>query len=244
MKYALITDIHANAEALRAVLAKIDELQPDEVHCLGDVVGYCAHPAECVDMLRERNIHSLAGNHDRYVAHGITDKIRPETEAVIEFTREALDDDQLKWLSGLEDQYVLEREYLLVHGSPRDRDEYMLTEVQWKRNLKEMKSTYFGLDVCFYGHTHYPTVITKGHYETSITEDKSFPLKVREVYLINPGSVGQPRDRCTKASFCIFDSEAMQVHFHRVEYDIEVTQKGILDAGLARKLADRLAHGR
>lgn len=244
MKYALIADIHANQEALTAVLARIQELGVAKIYCLGDIVGYNASPRECIELVRGANIFCLAGNHDRYVVGGVDDSVRGETREVIDYTRAALTPEQLKWLKGLPDQHVLERNWLLVHGSPSDRDEYMLDQPQWTKNLKEMKKTYFGLDLCFFGHTHYPVVVSKTGAERDFQADRTVALKAREIYLINPGSVGQPRDRCPKASFCVFDTEPLQVSFYRVAYDIGGAQSKIAEAGLARKLAERLAVGR
>ncbi len=244
MKYAIIADIHANEAAFKAVLAKIDTLDVDRIICLGDVVGYNASPGECIDLCIQHEILSLSGNHDRYVTGGIKDQIRIETSDVIRYTADRLTPDQLTWLRKLPEQQILDSEWLLVHGSPSDKDEYMLKEHHWKRNLKEMRRTFTGLDLCFFAHTHYPMVLSKGAYETEIREDRSFELKRQTIYMINPGSVGQPRDRCAKSSFCTFDSREMLIQYHRVEYDIPDTQNKLIEAGLSPKLARRLEFGR
>ncbi len=244
MKYALIADIHANEAAFRAVLAKIDTLEVDSIVCLGDVVGYNASPGACIDICREREILSLSGKHDRYVVNGIQDKIRQETEDVITYTAARISPEQLAWLKALPEQEILDNDWLLVHGSPLDKDEYMLKEHHWTRNLKAMKQTYMGLDICFFCHTHFPMVLSKDDYETHLHQERTLQLKRGMIYMINPGSVGQPRDRCPKSSFCTFDDCEYEVRFYRVDYDIENTQNKLIDAGLSPKLARRLAVGR
>ena len=131
-----------------------------------------------------------------------------------------------------------------MHGSPLDRDEYLLKPPQWQRALREMKNTYFGLDICFFGHTHYPMVIGKEIQEVSLKEDKTVQLKRGKIVLVNPGSVGQPRDGCPKACFATFDDASYELSYHRLDYDVEAAQKAVLDAGLSRRFADRLAAGR
>ncbi len=244
MKYAFIADIHANLAALDAVLAKIDTLGCDKILCLGDVVGYNASPAECIERLIARKIFTLSGNHDRYAATGEVDDVRPESLVVIDWTREHLTPEQLKWLSKLPDQHTLDGNYLLVHGSPLDRDEYLLKPPQWQSSLKAMRTTFFGLDLCFFGHTHYPMVIAKGMEETDIKVDRTIALKRGNPTLINPGAVGQPRDGCPKASFCVHDSSAYNVTYYRVDYDIADTQRRLAEAKLPKRHGDRLALGK
>lgn len=243
-RYAIIADIHANWPALEAVLAKVDTLGCDKTICLGDVVGYNAQPVECVAALRERKVQTIQGNHDRYVASGeVPDVVKPVSRRVLDWTREALDDDAIRWLDKLPETHTLDGEYLLVHGSPLDRDEYLLRPPQWKRTLRAMKGDFFGLNPCFFGHTHYPMVITAMQQETKIPEDRLIELPERTIALINPGAVGQPRDRVPKASFCVFDDDAWSVHYHRVDYDIAATQAALSAAGMPPALGARLANG-
>ncbi len=244
MKLAVIADIHANLEALQAVMAHLDAEKPDETVCLGDVIGYGASPAQCVEILMKRKIPTIHGNHERMLLDLTKSEVRKETAEAISYTLETLGADQLKWIQAMPTLLLHRSEFLLVHGSPRDPDEYCNSAEKYSANLKKMRATYGGIEFCFFGHTHFPLVASRDGIEETIHEHRTIRLRPREVYLINPGSVGQPRDGCWKASYGIYDSEASEMRFYRLEYDVETAKKRIKDAGLSSKLAARLTYGK
>jgi predicted phosphodiesterase len=244
MRLGFIADIHANLEALQITLELLKREAADKIFCLGDIVGYNANPKECIDLLIANHIPSISGNHDRFVSGAIDAVIRPETAQVIEYTKAILNEEQMDFISSLPDELYFEDIFLCVHGSPRHKDEYVNALQIAKSNLQIIKQERPWVAICFYGHTHLPYIIADNHIETDIHQNTTFQLERRYTYLINPGSVGQPRDRCPLSSCVVFDTEKFMVSYFRSEYDIETTQKKILAAGLSKKLADRLAQGR
>jgi diadenosine tetraphosphatase ApaH/serine/threonine PP2A family protein phosphatase len=236
MKVALLSDIHANFQALEAVLADLPSV--DDVVCLGDVVGYGGDPKSCLDCVRSAGWLVLAGNHDR----ACTDPaalgwFNDQAAAAVQWTVGVLDDGRLGWLAGLPEQ-ANHDDMLFVHGSPRSPTyEYILDHDTAAANL-----ALIGERVCFHGHTHVPGVF---HRQTGQLrhdyEEGSFFLKPPA--LVNPGSVGQPRDGNPDASYLIWDPETDTVEFRRVPYDREAAKKAILDAGLPARFAYRLDLG-
>lgn len=243
MRFAVLADIHANTPALRAVLEHLDKEGIDSLYCLGDLVGYNADPVACLRMLRERNVVTIGGNHDRYVATGQVGEVRPATVQAVEYTRRTLSPDDLAFLSSLQDQKIVRDTFLLVHGSPRDRDEYILTAAAANASLQVMQERFLGTDICFFGHCHIPMVVGNGKVDMQFAETRTVALERFRTYLINPGSVGQPRDRCNKTSFGIFDTEAWTMTVVRLPYSIAETQAQIVAAGLDPQLAKRLELG-
>jgi diadenosine tetraphosphatase ApaH/serine/threonine PP2A family protein phosphatase len=236
MTVAFLSDIHANIQALEAVLADMPPV--DEVICLGDVVGYGGDPESCLDCVRSAGWLVLAGNHDR----ACTDPaalgwFNDQAAAVVRWTIEVLDDGRLDWLGRLPEQ-ATHGDAMLVHGSPRSPTyEYVLDFGTAAENMLLM-----GERVCFHGHTHVPGVF---HIKTGDLrhdyEEGLFPLKAPA--LVNPGSVGQPRDGNPDASYVIWDARAETVEFRRVPYDREAAKKAILEAGLPPRFAYRLDVG-
>ncbi|GMW00660.1 MAG: hypothetical protein AMXMBFR84_17970 [Candidatus Hydrogenedentota bacterium] len=241
MRYALISDIHANLDALNAVLARIETIGVDQIVCLGDAVGYNANPDECINILRERNIPTICGNHDA-VACGLEEPygFNPVAFSAVMWTREHISPDNLKWLHDLPVNLTFDH-FLAAHGSPTDRDCYMFT---WEDILPHM--TYLeerNLQVCFFGHTHSPGIFSSdGTY--TVDDDSRFALGDGKLFFINPGSVGQPRDGDSRASFGLFDSESKVFELVRQEYDIDQAAQRIVDAELPPFLAERLYLGR
>lgn len=245
MRLGIIADIHSNLEALTMTIDLLASQQKvDKIICLGDIVGYHTNPGECVDLLQKHNIVSISGNHDRFVAGEIDAIIRPETRHVIDYTKSVLSEKQLDFISSLPEEHFLEDIFLFVHGSPRHKDEYINSLQISKNSLQILKRERPFVAVCFYGHTHLPYVITESRIETDIHANASFQLDRRCTYLINPGSVGQPRDRCPLSSCAIFDTDAYTISYFRNTYDYETTQKKVVAAGFSKKLADRLSEGR
>jgi predicted phosphodiesterase len=246
MRYLILSDIHANREALSAVLARVRRKHWDKTVFLGDLVGYGANPNQTVEMVRSlRPLQAIRGNHDK-VCSGIEDGQmfnRVALQAAV-WTRHRLTRNNLRWLYSLpEGPAVVDGAFAISHGTPIDEDAYIFGEIE---ALNVFRQTTFPL--CFFGHSHFPVVfgLSPDAIHTHLTTSPTFRFRLEPDmrYLVNPGSVGQPRDGNPMASFAMFDSEARTVTVYRVPYQIERAQEKILDAGLPRPLADRLALGR
>ncbi len=251
VRILLLSDIHANLEALEASLAAAPSF--DLAVNLGDIVGYGASPNEVTGRCRELGTVFVRGNHDK-AATGLLDldDFNPMAAAAAIWTRDELTSENLEWLRALpRGPRSLEGfpDVQLVHGSPIDEDEYVVS-------LGDALAPLITLTVrlTFFGHTH-----LQGGFFASVTaadgfrpeyrtigqaESVAFQLKSDTRYLINPGSVGQPRDGDWRAAFALFDSEAQIVHFHRTPYNLKDAQDRITAAGLPSRLATRLAAGR
>ncbi len=238
--YAVISDIHGNLEALEAVLADIPE-EVEIVYCLGDVVGYGASPDECCKLVREWEMPTLSGNHDLAVTDLSTDLnwFNPVAAAAVLWTREHLSEENAEFLR-TRPRMMQSRDALFVHGSIRDPDEYIINTAAARENLAILESEYPGVPVCFFGHTHVKMVVPAPN--GSVLESGVLDLGVNGPYLVNPGSVGQPRDGDTFASYVLAQGHRLSYRF--VEYDIEKAQAKIRAAGLPDMLAERLAVGR
>lgn len=243
MRYAILSDIHANLEALRAVLARIAELGADRVVCLGDLVGYNADPNECVDTVRRDGITCLMGNHDA-VACGLEEphSFNPTAREAVLWTRTELTAENGKFLRELP-RHLLIDEVLLCHGSIDDTNRYILDDSDVRDNFSLLEKLSGHRGTCFFGHTHIRAAYSLA--DQLIARDLSDEMRlIREwKYLINPGAVGQPRDGNPQAAFLIYDSRERTVGFQRVEYDIAACQDKIIRAGLPPRLAQRLALG-
>lgn len=240
MRYAIFSDIHANLEALEAVLADAEQRECTHFVCLGDIVGYNANPHECVARVRDLDCPIVKGNHDEQASQDESSRDFNElAEHAIAWTRDHLTEDDKEWLRDLRFQRQV-RDFTIVHAT-------LDTPAQWGyvfNNLDAAASfTYQHTTVCFFGHTHVPMAF--------IRDDGVQRFKIEELYVepgkkyfINVGSVGQPRDGNWRAAYCTYDIEANCVEQHRVEYDLEKTQEKIIKAGLPDLLAERLSVGR
>ena len=245
MRALVVSDLHANAEALRVVFAKVRRKRFDSVFCLGDFVGYGAQPNQVLDTmrtLRGRKVY-IRGNHDR-VASGLDDAngFNQAARAAALWTREHLSPPNRRFLRDLSVGPVLHHGVLLCHGSPYDEDEYVFNVHHAAQVL-----SLFDAPIILFGHTHLPAVFSIDRdFNVSgfaVRSDATVRLDPNKRYLINPGSVGQPRDRNPDSSFVILDTEKRTVQFFRVEYDVQKTQQSILKAGLPEILASRLTYG-
>ena len=245
MRFGIIGDVHANLAALTVALKVLEEQSVDQIISLGDVVGYNADPVECLKIIREREIPSVKGNHERYVLGEKEQVLKEDTQKVINWTQKQLSKDELLFIADkMPNKMLHESGFLITHGSPRNKDEYLLRLHSFVSNLKLMEEKYPEVKICFHGHTHLPSIIARGHIVQKIHEDTIIELQEGKQYLINPGSVGQPRDKCEKTSFGIYDDEKFTFEFYRRDYDIESTQQKVLDLGFADRFAERLALGR
>ncbi|MGI9050704.1 MAG: metallophosphoesterase family protein [Rubrobacteraceae bacterium] len=242
--YAVISDIHGNLEALEAVLRDMPD-GVETVYCLGDVIGYGASPNECCDIVREAGMPTISGNHDLAVTDLETDLawFNPVAAEAVRWTREHLSEENARFLYS-RPRMMQAEDALFVHGSVRDPDEYIINRAAARENLTLLKSDFPGIQVCFFGHTHVKTVspLPNG----SMDADHTLNLNENGPYLVNPGSVGQPRDGDTFASYTLAKvaGGVVEVAYRFVEYDIEKAQAKIRSAGLPGMLADRLALGR
>jgi predicted phosphodiesterase len=246
MRYLILSDIHSNREALLAVLNRVRRKRWDKAIVLGDVVGYGANPNQAVEMVRTlRPLVAIRGNHDK-VCSGVEDGEmfnRVALQAAI-WTRERLTPLNLRWLRALpEGPVVVDGAFAIAHGTPIDEDAYIFGEIE---ALNVFRQTAFPL--CFFGHSHFPVIfgLSPDAIQTVITDGPIFRFRMEPGvrYLVNPGSIGQPRDGIPLASFATFDSDTRTVTIHRVQYPLERAQRKILGAGLPRPLADRLSLGR
>ncbi len=243
-RYGIIADVHSNICGLKSVLAELEKEGVDEILCLGDVVGYNASPSECIDTVFQTCSHTIRGNHDRFIMGEMPGELREGIIHVAQWGRENISDEQAAMLVDCPDTKVIDDLFLIVHSSPRSRDEYLLTQEAIQRSLNVMKSKFAGLDVCFYGHTHIPCLVGGGEINVEFKERKTVQLERLTTYLLNPGSCGQPRDGCALAACGIFDSTEWTMTYLRVEYDIKSVQDEVLAAGLEPWFADRLEIGK
>lgn len=247
MLIGILSDIHSNYEALTVSYQALVDEKCDTIVCTGDIVGYGARPAECIEFIRSRDVMTIRGNHDHYVTDADRDwHIQPYAKEAVLWTRDVISDDDIEWLDTL--PYKIELEGMtFVHASLEALDgEY------WPYIL-DTKSALFHFfiqenQIAFFGHTHIPLLFTYEEGQQVMIEIlKTKVLKTNKnkhvKYLINPGSVGQPRDFDSRASVLLFDTETYKIKLIRVDYDIDRTQKEILDAGLPRLLAARLSRG-
>ena len=243
--YAVISDIHGNLEALEAVLEDVPD-GVEEIYCLGDVIGYGASPNECCESVRSYEMPVISGNHDLAVTDLSTDLawFNPVAAAAIEWTREQLTPDNAEFLR-TRPRMLQSEETLFVHGSVRDPDEYILNGAVARANLAVLTADYPNVQVCFFGHTHVKTVVPSPDGPSSGSHD-TLDLSSGGPYLVNPGSVGQPRDGDTFASYVLVENtqDETRIAYRFVEYDVEKAQDKIRAAGLPGMLADRLALGR
>lgn len=243
MRIVLISDIHSNAVALAAVLAALPPY--DELWCLGDTIGYGPEPNFCLEKMQDLAKHALTGNHD-LASLGLVSlaDFNALARTANQWNNKQLEPELRAYLQALPDRLPVPPEATLAHASPRDPVwEYILDAGTAQANLK-----HFDTPLCFVGHTHVPTIF--GKHEDGKTEfrhgspGESLALKQNSRYIINPGSVGQPRDGDPRAAYAVWDTEAGTVRFNRVEYDISTTQAKMRAAGLPDMLAERLAFGR
>ena len=244
MRIAVISDIHSNLPALEGFFEFIKALNVEKIVCLGDLVGYNPWPNECVEMVRKVDIPAIMGNHDR-VASGIEepDHFNLAARRAILWTRESLSGDNRDWLSGLPERLLVNNQIVLVHGSPSNPNEYIFSADSALYNI-EFMTEHFGVSICFFGHTHVVAVYSMRSKELSFLEGDVINIEDGISYLMNPGSLGQPRDGDPRAAFLIFDEEERRVEFHRFPYDIDRVYGAVVDAGQDEFLGRRLYLGR
>lgn len=241
MRALIISDIHANRTALETVLASAGHV--DQVWCLGDIVGYGPDPNECIDILRKLpHLVSIIGNHDAAVCNQIPIEVfNPEARHAIQWTHESLTRDNESWLCALPERIEVEG-VTLAHGSPRNPVwEYLLDP-----STASINFSYFSTDVCFVGHTHLPIIYQNKPHQRSahwLIPIFNQPVVLSGRLIINPGSVGQPRDRDPRASYGIYETTTRTWLPMRVAYNIQEVQNRIYAAHLPERHAVRLTDG-
>ena len=244
MRVAILTDIHANLPALEAVLEAIERAGLEKSWCLGDVVGYGAQPDDCARLVEERCELSLVGNHDLAVTGEIeTDVFSASAAAAVEWTRENCEPKTIEFLKGLRPENT-ELEVGLYHASPRDPVwEYVLAVDQARECMQEQSAR-----VSLIGHSHVALWFSDGTGPVGDSggaqaeAGRELDLSQRQ-WLLNPGSVGQPRDGDPRAAWLELDTDEWKATYHRAEYDVDSAAEAIREAGLPELLADRLYLG-
>lgn len=242
MRYGIISDVHSNIEALEAVLGELDALGIDELICLGDIVGYGPNPNECCTMLRERKCISIAGNHDEAAAKdsGI-DYFSPLAREALEWNRAALTRDHLSYLSDLPRERRFDG-FDIVHGAPVYHFDYILDVIDAQAAFNRTDAA-----LTFVGHSHIAEVYyqdaSRRTYQQRLLHGGRVDISPEYRYIVNPGSVGQPRDRNPQAAFAVIDVGEAYVDVRRVTYDVRSVQERIEHAHLPSQLGERLSIG-
>lgn len=239
MRYGILGDIHGNYDALEAVISDIEKEKIDKLLCVGDIVGYGAEPSKCIETVRRLNCKTVAGNHD----YAVTGKLGLECfnddarEGVI-WTREHLSDEDIEYLANL--PIIIEEDgFTLVHGTLHYPElfGYILNYHDAELCFKAMHCR-----LCFMGHSHIPVTFFCGEM-LSYSTGRRIALQNANKFLVNVGSVGQPRDHNPKATYVIYDVEDKTIRVRRIDYDIESAAKKIRLFGLPIKNAERLKWG-
>lgn len=244
MKYLVISDIHSNLEAFEKLLNIKKVKEVDKILFLGDLVGYGSNPNEVIDLFRSlKNVAYIRGNHDKVVA-GIESSslFNPVAAFSAEWSKHNITKENLEFLKNIEmGPKVVDHFSTICHGSVFDEDYYVFSIFEASESMKSMKTS-----VGFYGHTHFPVMylLRNNKIDTvPFVKDTKIKLDANTKYLLNPGSIGQPRDKDPRPSYIIFDSNKKELLFQRFSYSIKKTQKKIRDAGLPDVLASRLESG-
>jgi len=253
LRYAVFSDIHSNLEGLQAVLEEADRLGVDALLCCGDVIGYSADPVACVDLVRERGVRCIRGNHERGLAD-LDDRHLPNMNPLaleaLRFTYETLPESYREWLVSLPDKLQVDGSFFAFHGSPSDPDEYIFDSFEAAYAFKSLTMEYpppANL-LCCIGHTHVCAAYafdteSRRVEETAVRDGDRFAIKPGAHYMFNVGSCGQYRGGTPAATFAVLDLDEMYVEFRFLPYDLASTQRKILAAGLPSLLARRLSVG-
>lgn len=242
MKLALISDIHANLDALQATLADIAVRGVDRIVCLGDVVGYNTQPSACIALIRRADAICVAGNHDLAACGRIATRDFSATAArAVAWTQQRLSRQDLVFLSGLPLKAAIEGRLIAVHGALHpaadcatirlDNDERRM------QSFQALIADPSGARICAFGHTHHAGIYEFRNNRAALRPEQNFRLQDDAYYLINPGTVGQPRERDRSASYMVVDLTARSVTLHRVAYDAAATRAATRRAGLAPAFA-------
>jgi len=249
-KTAIISDIHSNLHALTAVIEDMNQQQGSDIICLGDMVGYNAYPSECLDYIRLNGYPVVRGNHDEALLKEDPTNMNPIALQALQWTRSQLTQEQLDWISSLQYMRLMRSAFTIVHATidqPKAWN-YIINSSDAASNLSRQFSP-----ISFHGHTHVPRIFicdgqkTYEDSESIARLDQDGEAIIQPIpgykYLINVGSVGQPRDYDSRSCYALFDNDTKQITLRKVVYDINAAQQAILAAGLPEFLAARLASG-
>ncbi|MDP2654011.1 MAG: metallophosphoesterase family protein [Candidatus Omnitrophota bacterium] len=240
MRYGIFSDIHGNLEALEAVIRCLKSQNIDQWLCVGDVVGYGADPAGCIRRVRDLDAFCVAGNHDWAVLGNIQlEYFNPLAREAVLWTRGHLSDEDLDFLQRLPGRYH-NQDLIMVHSTLPEPEDF-----DYLSNVPKATAMFrhFREPVCFIGHTHVPDIVKSEDGTVSFERERTLALKAGARYIVNVGSVGQPRDGDPRAAYGIYDAALRTLSIQRVSYDVELAQEKILKSGLPPWLASRLAHG-
>ncbi len=238
MIFAIISDVHANLEAVDACFKRIDEIKPDRIICLGDLVDYCAQPNEVVEIIKSRCDVVTLGNHDEaQFNYSLSDGFSDNARISSTHTRTQLNREHIDYFRTLHLTHS-EQDMRFVHASPLlpHKYKYVLTEERAAENFQAFKER-----ICFIGHSHIPVIYEE--YESAAHKVDHTSVRKDRRYIVNVGSIGQPRDGNPKLCFGVFDSNKFEFRYERVEYDIKKASDKILAAGLPEFLSERLYKG-
>ena len=244
MRYAIISDVHSNLESLKFFLKILSKLQVNKIICLGDVVGYNANPNECIQIISSfNNLEIIRGNHDRAVITKDYHYFSQDAKNAIKWTIKNIDSSSFDFLNNFtKGPKIIDNTFAICHGSAVDEDNYLLMPFHTKEDFFWLKNN--NLKILFFGHTHFQCVFNMDKKKNiQVLMNNSLSLDPDCFYLINPGSIGQPRDNDPRASFAIFDSDKMQINIIRYRYPYRQTQSKIINNDLPQFLAERLAYG-
>ena len=242
--YGVLGDIHGNREALVATLDALEAQGVKHLLCVGDIVGYNADPDECVELLREREVVAISGNHDLIGTHHLGfDRCSNKAMHALEKTRRVLHPETVKYIESLPARLPIEEHVLLIHGGVRDVEQYMTQPRHILQNVEYLRSDFPGRRIVFFGHTHAQKV-----YEVDGSEVRELPangtvvLREDREYFLNAGSVDASRKREHKmAEFAIFDSAALAIEFFQISYNDDLTEEKASASGYRlNPLADRM----
>ena len=253
MRYVIISDIHSNLEGLEAVLGEAEKTGYDALLCCGDIVGYNANPNECVDLMLEKEVRCIRGNHERGLQEldeGIEPNMNPVAMDALLFTDKTLTKSNRDWLLSLPDELVVEDSFYLFHGSPADPDEYIFDTFEAAYAFKSLAFEHAAPanTFCFIGHTHVCAAYifdpdNRKVAERQVLDGDRFAVKPGRHYIFNTGSCGQYRGGAPVATMVTLDNDEMLLEYTFLAYDYETSQQKIRDAGLPPFLAQRLAMG-
>lgn len=240
MRYAVISDVHSNLEAVQSVLEDIKKEGIEEILFLGDAVGYGPDPEECLNILNAECKILIAGNHDMAVI-GLTDigLFNSAARTAIEWTSQRINVNNILLLKKFKiSENIPEKDISLFHSTPKEPEKWSYLETNFDA---EVNFHYFDSKICFLGHTHKPSIIEKKPSGDMLFHRDDVRLSKASRYIVNAGSVGQPRDKDPRACYCIFDEGL--IRFRRIEYDIKTTQDKMTQYGLPDYLIERLSYG-
>lgn len=238
--FVIISDVHSNLEALRAVVDTFPREGIRKIISVGDTIDYGADPDACIDMVKDIADVNVLGNHDAAVLGKIkTDSFNESARESDIWTRENLSRSGLEYLESLELVEKVE-DMTIVHGTLHSPEDfiYMMSTANAMHTFEIMET-----QICFVGHSHVPGAYVLREGKVHEIDKSLIELEDNARYIVNAGSVGQPRDKDPRACYCLYDEEKREIEFRRVEYDMEAARKKIIDAGLPRKLGDRLLVG-